>query len=1435
MIPISPLSRPLTWAAAACLAGAALVWGAAGAGGHVAGDENNTAGPCLFDGLPKGKVSFYTGERFFNSSEYEAGFGVYGISPLGQNAIRHLGAMAGPYSQKNCGGEGTPANEVAKWLFEKYNLSEVTNYHFSLKTVDDLQTPSVETGWAIIAANYRGLMSVKSDSLATPVDEAVAMTHQPLLGKDLSFLFYNQVEDGERTRVPYIPDVNPHIGQLLEFPEPNADNPFQGLGGSDNLGPHDLQPVGSDKEGVAQYIQDSAGSNDIFWERAISVARGDIEFEINAEDGATNWENTKEYWTVQDLFIELGKMEDTLPGGMLEGATPGGVGRLACVVEYEQEGKTYTGDATELLSWGIPPSDSATTSGSIPTAETTRRGNRTPVDRETAEGWKYKGIQSWGSANSRLAAAENLWDAWITCQVLAAIGIVDAPGDRHADDVGLQKMIEDGGTSQENVLASLLAATAPSGDAAQLNRHVYSDDLLERARLPLPCGGLGLFEEESDGHKYGVAGLCRYQMYTDSSSFLGVVNPVEYGQLWVGNMGLWVNRTAMEGMVWITRNIYMFGLADDAIGGMAAIFTPLNEWLSAPVEVRDRNVEQVGLRQREGKDPVPETRVVPDPIFVETKRLAAEQGIPRWVFWGLGVFMTFFVAFQLIRGKTAVAGKELLISLVAGSVLFWMVSAELSNPGSWYRTVGGAAINTIRGVTDITFGEGDRTADIGVLVYYEPPPNFYPDEAESSRMLRWTNASCDWLAADCGDDDVPGFPDVVTELKGDAAKKEETRQKRAWLGWAKNRDLWRRADAIEAMRLWKFEPPSGGWSPGWPAAEGSRWPGDDDFDNWAEAAKWREDADEDNLLGLSNRRRITETRSGRLADELGEVLGRDALSGLYNRVQWGYALEGEEWRYCRERAWAALVRGERGDGGKSVRSYMDGDFQHSLQVWPPTAGAETSYRPGGFFAPNKGALRSASDPCGDGEEQTITPAKLASWSSDMPIERTMGPWLAAIPTVVLFVALVLNAVPILVAQFLLAILFALMPVIALIAIMPGRARSGLFKWVGHILRAVLTILFGVVFVILSVWILKAVYLLPGSGFWQDLLVGIAGAAAIWKLRGGMWRGATQVAAKAASGLGRAVGSKSEVSFKGDKLGEKFVREKATAVNKKRQDALRRYEAGRGKIVGGWRAGGALFSPGFTRVGHARARAAKQERKTASGQAAAATALRKTIAGMSDEQWKEAKKDNFAELRERVDLKDMFVEDDKGNVSIRGNRKFRDALEGTGKAGDALLHIRGEETKYRKKAKEARQKHSVHRRLPTRATFHQMASIARTESRLGRQKARDRLAAAHLTETPQFTVSDERDDWNRSRGERHEEERERRREEQEWRREDREWEKEKRERREEERERREEERERRREERWEKGEEQRRQREYWNEKKRQKDERRRNQEKRDGPS
>ena len=735
------------------------------------------------------------------------------------------------------------------------------------------------------------------------------------------------------------------------------------------------------------------------------------------------------------------------------------------------------------------------------------------------------------------------------------------------------------------------------------------------------------------------------------------------------------------------------------------------------------------------------------------RRQAAAEGIPRWMFWGIGVFLGLFVAFQVARGRTAVALKEVAISMVSGMILFWMVAAELRDPGGWYETVGTAATDMVRGVTELAFG-GNEEVNVGERIFFEPPANYHPGRDYADRILLWWGGCGDLpnpsaAVAAAGDDELrdlcgdnPRWP-TAAEISADRGGRADRRgvdpggQRNNWIAQSSDPAKWSRTAAAAAMEGWGVPAPEGGWETPWPGAEENwipaGWPTARAF--WearAGAARWERAEDEGaNLLGLGNRKRITEPHGDVISNEMGLVLGTEALNNLYYRTQWGDSLEGPEWRYCRERAWAALLWGK---DGKDTREYMRGNFEHSA-AWPPEnprAYTKTGYKGGGAKTDPVEEDASCAE---EGSENEATPVALHDFSREMPAERMMGPWISAIPTVTLFVAVLMSAIPVLVAQILLAVLFALLPVILFVAVMPGALRKGMYKWVGHLLRAVLTILFGVLFVVLSIWILKAVYLLPGEGIWTDLFIGIAGAVAVWKLRSGLWTGASKVAVTAASGLGKALGSKSEVSLKGDKLGERFLRNAATAANKKRRDALARYEVSKGRVKGaGKMAGMAGMSVGsklspYQRARHKRLKDAHHDSRD---YADATTAFRNAIRGMDPKEYEKHRAEGFSQLRGDDRYKALF--DDKGKMKNDNYAKMM-----THHA--AIDYSRHAEKKAKAKQMKMRRERYAGRMGFRRANFRDMVAVYKKEVEDSRSKHRSRLRAGDVGDHMTFDLAE----------------------------------------------------------------------------------------------
>ena len=1361
-------SPPRFWAAAACLAAGAVAATAGTAAAHEPGADTET-GPCLFQGLSddeRNVPSFVSsGNRVFNSAGFQQQDIHDGLSELGRWVIWKMAngdysslpiepavpqqrsysrttavTLRSPHNLPGCSGS---ASTVGNWVWYNYLNTRAPidwvrgvndrwgggAFRGAMQNLDANRDnlgglthsgPHAEWGWGLMAANYKGLMDViHSENPSKSVEGAVALSFAPLRGNSalevnaLSALYRDAMvgpdrrevtEGGRPARIPHIPDINPHMGQFVK-PFPTYSDGY-GITTDGGLGVHDIEsPIHWPDEGtagIAKYV-DSAEGDDGRWSRfdRLRTPDGAREWRINALDMANNLTDFNDFWSVPHLFNEAGYTDGVAPSGLLNIPVDGYLPGFACRIS------------------GVPEWDSPVS------AATATRGQM-----ESLRGLEDKsGIRFFiGAAGEVPTVSESvgeLWAAWVACQ--GARGFVEGGGADKDSKGGLWSFIQ-GTDNAKSGVKKLLSLSLPLvNEAIGADRHIYNDRLLEGAGLPPGCGGTlpDLTRDPRTGWNNQVAPLCRYRIYTD----FGIIPGGEAAYYLIANGGMWVNRAAMSGIVWITRWVYSLDLAEGAVGGMGAIFAPLNQWLREPVTPPEQPTAAPVVRQGGAGTPSDAVAGTPPPLtgaYSIARQTAADERVPRWVFYGMGIFLSFFVAWQLVMGRHTVAGKEILISMTAGTLLFWMVSTEVDNPGSWYRTVGGAAVSMIRGITDLSFGSaGADPVDLGKGIHYAPPPNYLPEVDRTERYLMWwkgcglTHTDELLLAADSGGC-VPAFPTsqgAVTE-RGVSAVNQKTN----WTEWAKNRENWGRGTAIASLEGWSWTPPAwdsgaaprGEWPSGPPShweqkvgTAGDWWPPNSFWEQRSWAARWT--GDDDGIgLRLSARQVITQGRGNVLADQMGLTLGQEALNNIYYRTQWGNSLEGEEWKYCRERAWAALVRG---DGPDGVRSFMEGDFRHA-DHWPDLGEQSINYAASGFTG--GGEVRSENEPCGTGAAGTgATPRGLAEFSKHMTFERTSGPWVSAIPAVALFVAMAAQAIPVLVAQFLLAVLFAILPVIALIAIMPGAARSGLYRWVGHILRAVLTILFGMVFAILSVWVLKAVYLVPTPSLLADLFLGVAGAVAIWKLRGGMWRGATQVAAKAASGLGRAVGSKSEVSFKSDKLGEKFVREKAAAINKKRQSALRRYEAGKGRVGGGLAIAGMAVRP-FTRVGGAERRDAQRRRNTSRVQAKHMGNVRQAISKMSDDDWKKAKDNDFANLADHEDYRHAFIEKD-------GKWVLRDGVGGAESREEAAVRAINSQRTSQKKYQAARREAAAGRRIfRGKSFFH----VAAAKYRAGMIKARE---------------------------------------------------------------------------------------------------------------
>ena len=932
---------------------------------------------------------------------------------------------------------------------------------------------------------------------------------------------------------------------------------------------------------------------------------------------------------------------------------------------------------------------------------------------------------------------DSLWGALIKC--LAVYSLYD-PGAASWNSSptfeqlqGLEKVNGGQGleTSSEaaGAIKTLLEANRDniqkSGERIRENTpHFFPDsELADRGTIVCP-GVFGPIQSDQNvANQHQIAPLCRYSFGTDFGSGIDF----DRAPLSIANLGLWVNKTAMSGIVWITRQVYSFGLAEDAIGGMGAIFAPLNRWLVSPVGTSagggaGENSEISGPEGRLGE---------------------AARGTPRWLFWGFGIFLGLFTAYQVARGRHAVAAKEVLISVVAGSILFWMVTWEVTNPGSWYREVGGATTSAMRSVAALSFDTDANADELGEKLSYRIPQNYYPAATASVRFLRWLNGckppdfmdsemdaegngwkSGNWHskkredAAWCVNPKIAGLSDHVGEdNEGDYILSAEE-QRANWKSITSSRFAWPRRNSITG--------------PGGETITKDDWPTDDDiWDKMADNARLEQ---RDSILGFTDLSSpIALSAGNRIADEIGRVLGTEVLSNMYYRFQWGYSLEGEKWKYCRERAWAA-VNYPASKNDDAARDFFKGRFRHNPN-WPGRDDPGTldikNYTSQGYMgALQDGQEEEFTEADGEGEDvlcgpgNKIKPISLSQYNERMPVERTFGPWVAAIPTVALFAAVMMNAVPVMVAQLLLVVLFALLPVIAFVAIMPGGLRRGLYKWVGHILRAVLTILFGVVFIVLSIWVLKGVYLVPGGGIWQDLFIGIAGAVAVIKLRGGLWRGATTIAQKAASGVGKLAGASGEVSFKGDKLGERFLRNAASTANKKRQAATARYEAGKGRVKGVGKmakmAGmsvGSKLSP-FQRQRH---RNLKQKHEDARRDVDAASEFRKAVWGMSSEDYEKHRKDGFSALKNDSRYQRLFDED--GNMKNENFAKMNH--------GQAMEYSRDEEKMAMAKRTEARRERYAGRLGFRRANVKDMVAMYREEMEKARSKHRARLRAGAM--------------------------------------------------------------------------------------------------------
>ena len=1092
------------------------------------------------------------------------------------------------------------SREVAAWLMESYRRAP-SGRHSRSQTQSPLQEDSaVETradwvyGWGKVAANYYHLTrSAGRVAGGSQVENVVSFDGGSYLtGETMDFLYHEERDaagkkTGERT-FP-LPSANPHVSQLVQGPE--VGDPFFGAW-SDSDWVDDFRssaPGAIDDDGPDDYVKQGFGNSGGNSEEDRKARLGEVldvldgtarspKFELDANDIISNLDtegNDGGFWSLSHLFID---------GGYVEGIEPNSVIRDTSLNPDDEGEEVYKFACKIDVAFDNPHPQAVASVNTHNVREWIREGY--PDPRRV-----YIGREGYGAAAALASTVgegiDSLWRAYVGCA--AVTGYLGDTGDEaELERLWLRTWWDDDCpacapdwlySSVKNLLNATVPQAAWAGDP-----HIYDEGLLDRRNIFVGCSSiLGNLTESLDvGLRNGVAPLCRYRINTHFG-LNPVANSSEGVQLLVANTGMWVTTTAMSGVVWLTRQIYSFGLVDQAVSGMGAVFAPLNRWATGTDE---------------------------------------DGEVPRWLYWGVGIFLALFVAYQVALGRHSVAAKEILVSLLAGAVLFWMVSVEVNNPGEWYRTVGGAATGAVRAVTELSFGGSSETVDLGEVTHYEPPGNYYPSEHPLRRYLLWW-AGCPppWVEAKkdgyrsevqlhdasgrvawgakgadgalgdvCDNPRQPNleedyFPKTVEAMEEVAA--QEGTQKNRWLSLAQDGDSWPYAARRAALADWGLEewPLPADWGPGGNSGWASR----------LAAAKWKRGDDAGALLELGTARSIT--YGGGLADEVGLVLGTEALNNLYYRLQWGDSLEGEDWHYCRERAWAALIS----SGETPARDYMDGEFNHAANR--SLSGKSSDYDASGYIGDDgEGTVsRDEDESCSGGDlRETASgvvsniPARFHDYAHHMTVERTMGAWVASIPALALFAAVLMNAVPVVMSQILLAALFAILPIILFVAVMPGGMRRGLYKWLGHILRAMLTILFGVLFIVLSVWVLKAVYLLPGRGFWQDIFIGIAGAAAIWNLRGGLWRGATTIAQRAASGVGKLAGAAGEVSFKGDRIGERFLRNAAETAQRKRKKAIGHYEMGKGRVLasgalarhagGGLRNPASMFSPAFWKGG-----------------------------------------------------------------------------------------------------------------------------------------------------------------------------------------------------------------------------------------------------------
>ena len=1048
----------------------------------------------------------------------------------------------------------------------------------------------------------------------------------------------------------------------------------------------------ADTGGAAEERQRARGR----WDILTDTARDPYQWKINRSLGDDLDLAGPGWWNLSHLFSEMGYIR----GGTRarQGLDSGEVNGYQCVVGDRTGGNTpYLAGASSISvrSWV----DSATREqGAL---------------RATGGGQPRLSILPTSVQMNVGRAAEQLFAAWMECLSVALFYNPDISIDRVTPQLsgwngteGIDFLpIRDAVKGLLNANIANLREWA--GDAYSPNRHFYDAGDVETASGAaarradnIVCGGVfgAIHYDQAEAYKHQIAPLCLYTMGTDAQAS----NPTEFAAVWVANMGLWVNRTAMSGIVWVTRQVYSFGLAEDAIGGLAVAFQPLRNWLVRESHFEGETGEERINRLAEWEERCPEDREW-SPEFnrdaecgwIDTLREQERGATPLWLFWG-GAVLAFFVAYQIIRGRGTVAAKEVLISLVAGTLLWWMVDTELRDPGSWYRSVGGAAISAVRSVASLSFGGEADDSYLTDGLYYRVPENYYSASSREARLLRWlggcppngyqapegsTWAAAGWRPAAISSvnlDEWCKSPDKEDLRLANVVPPPEASQRANWIAVTSSPNAWSYGRATRSVR--GREVTAADWENRGAAVWGAL----------ADTAHLRTAGPNGEPVLLAAPELYQFDRGTLVANEVGTVLGSEVLTNMYFRAQWGDSLEGPEWRWCRERAWAALMfQGSRmkHDG---ARRFFEFDFAHNRH-WP--AVSEPLYKVGGWplgdDVDQRTQPRGATTPCGldEGAINDTTPEDLRQYNHHMPAERTLGPWIAAIPTVTLFAAVLMNAVPVVVAQLLLVVLFALLPAIALVAIMPGKLREGLYKWVGHILRAVLTILFSTIFIVLAIWILKGVYLLPGSGIWQDLIVGIAGAVAVWKLRGGLWRGATTVAAKAAGGIGKLAGAKGEVTFKGDKLGEKYLRNRASEFHKKRQDWIGRYEAGKGRVMGaGFVAGQAAMAMGGNYASRSRRNQMnlnKAAHLEARGRRKAMDGLRTEMYGMKQEEWDKHRANGFQDLRRKEEFAGAFYQDGDGSWQIRGDAsRAANLREARAAADQARGRLRDEETQRR---------------------------------------------------------------------------------------------------------------------------------------------------------